>query len=430
MKSDLIRGIRRWDLVALTLNGVVGAGIFGLPSRAYAESGAFSVVAIAACAVVASLRVLCYAEVGSRYPETGGPYLYAFKAFGPTTGFAIGWLDWLSSSTSFAALCALFPDYLSFFWPAAGAGVARALTVTIVVGVLTLINVVGIRPAARVANLFTVSKLLPLAAFVLVGIWFVDPHRFSQSPTTTFGAFSRATLVLLFAFGGFGSAVVTAGETRDPQRNIPFALLTAMGTVTALYVLIQIVCIGTLPNLATSTRPVADAGAEFFGGRAAAFIAAGTLISVLGGLHSLTLGTPRVIFAMAEHGQWPRLFTRVHERFRTPHLAILLCAAFGLAIALSGTFIYAVTLTAIARLLIMTTTCAAMPALRLRTGQPAPFQVPAGWLVAVLALALCGWLLTASPLREARDVAIALAVGMALFLTLRPRGSFIHRTRK
>jgi len=407
----------------MTLNAVVGAGIFGLPSRAYAESGAFSVVAIAACAVVASLRVLCYAEVGSRYPETGGPYLYALKAFGPTTGFAVGWLDWLSSSTSFAAICALFPDYLAYFWPPVGAGVPRAIVVVTVVAILTIVNIIGIRPAARVTNVFAISKLLPLALFVIVGLWFIEPHRFTQAAAPTFGAFSRATLVLLFAFGGFGSTVVIAGETRDPQRNIPFALLTAMGTVTLLYVLIQAICIGTLPNLATSTRPIADAAAEFFGAHAGAFIAAGTLVSVLGGLHNLTLSTPRVIFAMAEHGQWPRVFTQVHERFRTPYLSILLCSGVTLALALSGTFIYAATLTAIARLLIMTTTCASMPVLRMRTGRPAPFQVPGGWVVAAAAVALCGWLLAASPLREARDVAIALAVGLLLFVVVPRRTS-------
>ena len=407
----------------MTLNGVVGAGIFGLPARAYAQSGAFSVAAIAACAVVASLRVLCYAEVGSRYPETGGPYLYALKAFGRTTGFAVGWLDWLSSSTSFAAICALLPDNLAYFWPAAGAGVPRALLITTVVGLFALVNFVGIRPAARVTNIFAISKLLPLALFVLIGVWFIDSHRFAQSPTPSFGAFSRATLVLLFAFGGFGSTVVTAGETRDPQRNIPFALLTAMGTVTLLYMLIQIVCIGTLPNLAASTRPIADAAAEFVGANAGAFIAIGTLISVLGVLHSLTLANPRVIFAMAEHRQWPQVFTRVHSRFRTPHAAIVLSSGIALALALSGTFIYAVTLTSIARLLIMTTTCAAMPVLRLRTGTRAPFRAPAGWLVAALALVLCGWLLSASPLREARDVGIALAVGLVFHLGFRKRGT-------
>ncbi len=414
--TTLIRGIRRWDLVAIALNAVVGAGIFGLPSRAYAQSGVYSIAAIAACAVVATLRVLCYAEVGSRYPETGGPYLYALKAFGPTTGFAVGWLDWLSSSTSFAAICALFPDYLAYFWPAAGAGLTRALLVTTVVVILTLVNIIGIRPAALVTNVFAISKLLPLAAFVMVGIWFIDPHKFSQTSPTSFGAFSRSTLLLLFAFGGFGSTVVTAGETRDPQRNIPFALLTSMGMVAMLYVLVQVVCIGTLPSLATSTRPIADAGAQFFGAHAGTFIAALTAISVLGGLHNLTMANPRVIFAMAEHGQWPRIFTRVHERFRTPHLAILLCSSVTLVLALSGTFIYAATLTSIVRLLIMTTTCAAMPALRLRTGSTAPFRVPAGWFVAAAALALCGWLLAASPLREALDVAIALAVGLLSFL--------------
>src|SRR5215468_12355034 len=159
--TGLIRGIRRWDLVAVAINGIIGAGIFGLPSQVYALLGTYSLIAFAACALVVALVVLCFAEVGSRFSETGGPYLYARVAFGPVVGFEVGWLLWLARITAFSALCNLLLGYLSFFWPAAGSGWVRAFVVTAVVIALTTINFIGVHEAALVSNLFTIGKLTP-----------------------------------------------------------------------------------------------------------------------------------------------------------------------------------------------------------------------------------------------------------------------------
>jgi len=426
----LVRGIRRWDLVALVINAVIGAGIFGLPSRVFDLAGPWSLVAFGACAVVVTLIVLCFAELGSRFDATGGPYLYVRGAFGPLAGFTVGWLIWLARVTAFAALCNLFVGYLGHFWPGAGVAPWRALVITGMVAVLTAVNVRGIRQAALVGNAFTIGKLIPLVLFVAVGVFFVDPGRLTLAAPPSPSRFSEAALLLIFAFTGFETATIPAGETRAPRRDLPFALLTAMAVVTVLYMTIQLVCIGTLPGLAASQRPLADAAREFLGPVGAALVAAGALVSVTGTLNSIMIAGPRLPFAMAAEGQLPRVLAATHPRFHTPHVSILLTAAVVLVLTLQGSFIGAVTMSTIIRLLSYAATCAALPALRWRDrkasamglGEPsavegvAPpaFRVPAGGLVAAVSLILCVWLLSSGAWREALTATIAATLGLVL----------------
>src|SRR5947208_8037574 len=138
-----LRGIRKWDLVAVAINGIIGAGIFGLPAKVYALIGTYSLIAFVACAIVVTLIILCFAEVGSRFDETGGPYLYARAAFGKTVGFEVGWLTWLVRLTAFAANCNLLVAYLGVFWPAATNTVPRAAVIIVVVASLAVINLLG-----------------------------------------------------------------------------------------------------------------------------------------------------------------------------------------------------------------------------------------------------------------------------------------------
>src|SRR5438309_6242708 len=177
--EGLVRGIRGWDLVAVTINGIIGAGIFGLPSKVYGLIGGYSLIAFVVCALVVMLIVLSFAEVGSRFNETGGPYLYAREAFGPTVAFEVGWLIWLARLTAFAANCNLMVSYLSFFWPPANSTIPRALVITGVVLSLTALNVLGVRQAAIASNLFTVGKLIPMLIFIGAGLFFLNPHAFA-----------------------------------------------------------------------------------------------------------------------------------------------------------------------------------------------------------------------------------------------------------
>jgi len=415
MDGGLVRGIRRWDLVAVAINGIIGAGIFGLPSQVFKQTGAYSLIAFAACALVVALIVLCFAEVGSRYTETGGPYLYAREAFGSVAGFEVGWLIWIARLTAFAANCNLLVSYLGFFWPASTEPFWRAVIIITVTLLLTAVNIIGVRDAAIVSNIFTIGKLLPIMLFIGVGLFFIDPERFSFAERPGYSEFSSSVLVLIYAFTGFEMAVIPAGEVRDPQRNLPMAILTAMGIVTLVYLLIQTVSIGTLDELANSERPIADASHAFMGRVGAAIISAGVIVSITGNLIVLILAASRLPFAMAERNELPKFLSTTHRRFRTPHISILITSSVMLALTLSGTFIYAVTISTIARLLAYSATCAALPLLRWRQGPEAVFKVPMGIVVALLSLALTGWLLSNCTFVQARDSLIAVVAGLLIY---------------
>ena len=411
-----MRGIGRWSLVAVAINGIIGAGIFGLPSKVFALIGPHSVIAFAACAIVVTLIIVCFAEVASRFSDTGGPYLYARAAFGPAIGFEVGWLMWLARLTAFAANCNLLIDYLGYFWPAATAQYWREAIIVAVVVLLAAVNTIGVRDAALVSNFFTVGKLIPIILFVAVGLFFISPQNFSSAAPPTYSAFSTSVLMLIYAFTGFEMAVIPAGEIRNPQRNLPLAILTAIGVVALLYILIQIVCIGTLPELANSTRPLADASSRFWGAAGGAIISAGVIVSIIGNLNVLVLAGSRLPFAMSEGGGLPRVVSATHSRFHTPYVAIMITAAVMLALTLPSNFYKQVNLSVIARLLSYGLTCAALLVLRRKSDAPAPlFKAPAGVAVAVTALVLSAWLLSNSTSADARDSAIAAVVGVLIY---------------
>jgi amino acid transporter len=285
----------------------------------------------------------------------------------------------------------------------------------VIVFSLTTINVIGVRDAAMVSDLFTIGKLIPIAFFIVVGLFFIDPQNFSPAAAPGVLSFSQSVMLLVYAFTGFEMALIPAGEVRDPQRNIPFAILAAVAATAFIYILIQVICIGTLPELAGSGRPIADAAGKFMGTAGAGVITAGVIVSIIGNLIVLILAAARLPFAMAERRELPGIFAGVHRRFRTPHVAIWVTGAVMLAITLSGTFIYAATISVIARLLAYAVTCLALLALRRKNEKPAVFVAPGGFFVSIAALALILWLLSNSTLSEARDAGIAAAVGLLVY---------------
>jgi amino acid transporter len=414
-QSGLVRRIRRWDLVALIINNVIGAGIFGLPAALYALAGTYSLLAFIACAVVVGIVALLFAEMSTRFTDTGGPYLYARKTLGPLVGFEVGWLNWIARLTGFAGVCNLFLTYLALFVPGANVGVLRTILIIAIVGLYATINLIGIREATIVSNVFAVSKLVPLTLFIAIGLFFIDPARFSFSEPVAYQPFSKAVLLLVFAFS-FEASMIPAGEVRDPGRDYPRALLISLSIVAVVYVLVQVVSIGTVPGLATSDRPLADAARAFLGAPGAYLISIGALISTSGTLNANMLFTSRVPFALAEQGQLPGALARIHPRFRTPHVAILVSATAILLLTLFNTFISAVTISAMIRLALYIITAFCLIVLRRRKDQPvAPFQAPGGLLVPILVIALSLWLLSNSSAREARDAGLAALVGLVLY---------------
>jgi amino acid transporter len=415
--EKLIRGIGRWDLIALIVNGIIGAGIFGLPSKVYALIGSYSLLAFIACAVIIGLIVLCYAEVASRFTSTGGSYLYAREAFGPMVAFEVGWLYWIVRLATFAANCNLFTTYLGFFWPSATEPSIRIVVIGLVILVLTTVNVVGVRQSAKMTNAFTVGKLLPLLVFALAGLFFLHLENFSFNAVPQYSSFSSAVLLLIYAFVGFEVAVIPAGEVKDPQRNFPFALIFSLVVVALIYLVVQIVSIGTLPGLAASEKPLADAASNFIGPFGAAFIALGALISIMGNLNVSLLGSSRILFAMGEQNEVPRIFAKTHDTFKTPLISLVVNAVIIFVLTVEASFLSALAIATITRLLVYATTCASLPVFRKRSDVPhAKFLAPFGVVAAVLSLVLIAWLMTNVDFtKEGLPIVIVTIVGLIIY---------------
>ncbi len=417
MEEKLVRGISRWDLTAIAVNTIIGAGIFGLPSKVAALIGGYSLLAFVVCAIIVGFIVLCFAEVASRFSATGGMYLYAKEAFGAVVGFEVGWLYWIVRVTTFAANCNLLLAYFGFFVPTANEGILRIVLISFVVLLLTTINFLGVKESVILTNIFTVGKIVPLLIFCAVGLFFVQPANFTFDVAPSYDAFSSAVLLLIYAYVGFEAAVIPAGETKDPQKNVPFALLTALAFCAVLFIIIQIVVIGTLPEIAASERPIADAAGKFMGTFGASFIAVGAVVSILGNLNGGFLAASRIPFAMAEQREIPQIIGKTHERFKTPYVALFLTAIVMFILTVQSSFITALTIATITRLIVYATTCASLPVFRYQQNAPkAEFSAPLGILASALSLILTIWLLTRVDFKkEGLAILIAALIGLVLY---------------
>jgi amino acid transporter len=367
----------------------------------------------------------CFAEVASRFQQAGGPYLYARAAFGRAMGIQVAWMLCLGQIAAPAANANLFVIYLGEFWPHATDPLPRALILTVLVGVLASVNVRGVRAGTQVSNFFTAAKLVPLFAVIALGLFALHAHPGGISThapaVVSTNQWLRAVLLLVFAYGGFETALAPMGEAKDPRRDAPFALFAALLTCTVLYALIQWVVVGLLPDAAHSTRPLADVARIAVGAFGAALVAVGALVSFYGYLSAKILGMPRVTYALAEQGDFPKVFASIHPRYHTPYVSILVFAALVWAFALSGEFKWNVTLSAVARLLYYAVCCAALPVLRRKQPGKAGFRLPAGNILAVAAVLMCAALVTRVDFGQSLIVAATIALGLLNWFAVRNR---------
>jgi amino acid transporter len=407
----LLRVIGRYDLTAAIVNGVIGSAIFTMPASQAALTGAWSPLAALVAGLGVMTIVLCFAEVSSRFPEAGGPYLYAREAFGPAVGFQAGWLTFWIRVTSLAANLNVFVEYSAVLVPALGTPLPRALTMAAVVAVVTAINLVGVKQAAVTVNLFTFAKVTPLLALILLGLPAVSgPVLATQSVVAP--NWTRAILLLMFAYGGFEAPLIAAGEARDPRRDSAFALVTALAVVSCLYLLVQLVVVGVVPSVGGTKAPLAAAFAILIGPVGTTVAAAAALTSIYGYATGNTLQSPRVLFSMAERGELPSVLARVHPRYKTPHVAILVYAVVTLGVAWTGTFESTATLSAIVRLVTYGFTCAALPILRRKRPLEAPgFRLAGAGIIAPVAVAFCLWLLLSRSFAQAWALLLMMVLG-------------------
>lgn len=416
----LRRELGRWDVTAIGVNQVIGSAVFVQPALLAGLVGAWSPWLFAAVGVGSMLIALSFAEVGSRFESTGGPYLYTRAAFGRFAAFEVGWMMWFTRATSWAAVINVLATSIGFYWPSVTSGWPRTLLISAIIIAIAWVNVRGIRQSSLVVNALTVGKLVPLLAFISVGLFAIDPSALAPDRDLTFASVSSAVLLLIFAFGGYEIVPVTAGETRDPRRTVPFALIMTIAIVTVVMTLAQVVALGTLPDLPRSKTPLADSAATFLGAAGAALLTIGAVLSTSGNNMGQALSGSRNLFALAEQGDLPAFFGRVHPRYRTPVTAILITAGVALALAVSGTFARLALVSAVSRLVVYVFTCAAT--LRLRAPQFAgdvkspAFVVPFGPVIPGAATLVA--LATLAGARSEQLVAggVALLAGAVLFV--------------
>jgi len=416
-EEKLPRNLGLWGIWMLVVNGLIGAGIFGLPSGAAALAGEYSVLVYAFCALLILPIILCFAELGSYFRGTGGPIRYGTLAFGPFVGFQGGWLYYLARLISFSANTVLLTDSIAYFIAGAGTGTGRIISLAVICVGLSMINVLGSIESIRSMTLFTVIKfavliLLPLGGFILLGAEVIPSFESPIPPSEDLGA---AALLLIYAFVGFEGAVVPAGEAKRPERDMPLGLLLGLAVVAILYMVIQLVSQAAVPDLANSKTPLLDVSATLFGPVGAIVLMIGVAASVLANLVSSMFSATRVTYALSLEKSLPRWFGEVHSRYLTPANSVVFFGVAAFLLAAFGSFKVLAAMTVLSRLFLYGMSCAAIPKLRPQFRGEGRFILKGGYLIPVLGIGACLWLMLQVSSQSIWMTAIFVGIGTFLY---------------
>ncbi|MCT9090070.1 amino acid permease [Streptomyces sp. ASQP_92] len=298
---------------ALVMGNIIGGGIFLLPASV-APFGTISLVAFAVLTAGAIALALVFGRLAQRHPQTGGPYVYAREAFGDFAGFLAAWSYWITTWVSNAALAVAAVGYLDVLIPVHESKAATITAALLLQWLPALANLAGTRYVGAVQLLSTVLKFAPLLLVAVGGLFFFDPANlgpFQAGGQSGLGAISASAAILLFSYLGVESAAVSAGEVRDPRRNVGRA--TILGTLGAalIYLLGTLSVFGTVPHdkLVSSAAPFTDAVNSMFGGSwGGTAVAVAALVSMVGALNGWTLLSAQTPYAAAKDGLFPQMF--------------------------------------------------------------------------------------------------------------------------
>ena len=389
-------------LAAAIFNITVGAGIFVLPAYAAGLIGAAAPLAYIVCAVAIALVALCFAEAGSRVPQSGGPYAYVEAALGPFAGFLCGVLLWLGITLAMGAVAGVFADNLAKLIPALDGLGWRIIIVVLLVGSLAIVNTRGAALGSGLSAISIVAKLAPLVAFVVLGAPHVSRANLAIPTLPPLGQIGSTGVLLMFAFFGMESALQVSGEVQNPQRTVPRAIALGLCGVALLYIAVQLVAQGvlgsTLASPGIAKAPLAEAAQQFAGTTGKRLILVGTIISTFGFMAASMLSTPRTLYALAADGFLVKPLARVHPVHHTPHVAIAAQAVVVCTIALTGTYVQVANVAVVAILLVYLACCVSAAWLRRKNiGSDQAFRMPGGsWVPWVAAATIVLLLFTAS----------------------------------
>ncbi len=418
----LVRSIGRWTMTALVINTIIGSGVFGLPAELTRLLGRASPFAIILGALGVAVIMACIAEVASQFSEPGGPYLYVRTAFGPFFGMQIGWFHLLSVLGGFAAVSHLFMDYLVTFVRLNT--LERDSLLAIVIAIPATANYFGVRSGANLSNIMTVAKLSPLALLILFGVdRLVHQSQMihaSEIVSPGLSNWVRALVFLIFLYGGWEDSLIVAGEVKEPRRTIPFGLLLGLLICTGFYILLQFITLATIGANITD-RPLATVASVLIGRGGAAVVAIAAMISTYGWISATLLSGPRLVYSLASEGDFPGVFAKLHPRFQTPSVAIILYALTGWLLAVSGTFLWIVALSAASTIIYYGATCACVGRLRKLHPNADAFRVPFGRTLSIVAIGIALLLMTGLHTTEALLMCVTALIAAVNWLWVRRR---------
>jgi amino acid transporter len=418
-EAGLVRAIGVRRLTAILVNVTVGAGIFVLPATAAAGLGPAAPFAYLACAIAMALIVACIAAAGSRVAITGGIYAYTDAGLGPFVGFLAGALYWAAALFGGASVAVAFVGSVAVLWPAADQGAIRIVLIAGAISGLAWVNVRGVTLGARVIELLTVAKLVPLGVLVAAGVWLapIDPGTLLPAPSVA--AVGQTAILLIFAFVGIEVALVPSGEIREPDRTVPRAAFLALAFTTLLYLSVQAIAQAVLgPEMSEyAAAPLAETAARLLGPAGRLLVLTGTAISMFGYLSGDMLCSPRALFAFGRDRLLPPALAAVHPRFLTPWIAILVHSALLGALALTGSFAGLLVIANVATLSLYLLCAVAAYELQRRDVRSggAPFVLPGGPLIPIAAAAVILWLLSQATAREYVVTGAVVAVAAAYY---------------
>jgi amino acid transporter len=416
--AQLRRDIGFFGAAFLVLNAMIGAGIFALPGKVAVDAGMLSPWLFLAVGVVFLAVVLTFAELASYFRESGGPVLYATYAFGPLAGFGTGWILFLSRMTAFAANANVMAVYLGSLVPFFAEGIGRTTVISIVTLGLTYANILGVKDGVRTMGFFTVLKVLPLILLVLLGLQHVTTDTLIPSASAVIGDLGGTTLLLIYAYVGFETMAVTAGETSEPRRVLPRALMRTVIGTGILYFLIVLVFISVIPEDTYADATLVDVGRSLAGPVGAVAITLAAVFSIGGNLAGTMIAAPRLIFALAENRLLPAWFGNIHPKYATPDHSILVMGGLALVMALTGSFVELAVASSLSRMLSYILCIGALPVIRHRASDEMnarAYRVRGGFAVPLVGLAICLWLTAQASAQNWKTVGILLTIGFALY---------------
>ena len=397
-----------FSIVLLGINAIVGTGIFLLPNQAYAEVGVMSIGVIIFDAFLVISIALCFAEMGGMYKNNGGPYLYAKDAFGEFVGFEVGIMKWAISIIAWAAMAMGFPTALGAVWaPAQNPVVQKVIAISILV-LLGIMNIMGVKVSKIMNNIVTTGKLIPLILFVTVGIFFIKGENFvnpvaENGEVVLKGTFGSAALLIFYAFTGFESIGVAAGDMDNAKKNVPLAICVVLVLVAIIYILIQVNSIGILgASLATTSTPTA-----------------GTLISIGGINVASSFLTPRAGVAMSDENQLPSFISKRNSK-DVPYVAVIISVVLTALVTLTGSFTTLAAISVVSRFAQYIPTCLAVPVMRKKApDMERGFTLPLGPVIPIIAIVVSLWLLSQSDLKKIIFGLGGLVVGAIIYFIMK-----------